>query len=284
MTADELANTLRKREEAIASGKSLAQITEEEAAAALERQTIQDKFNAAILKLQDFFGNLVAGPLGSFLDILSKALNIINYILTPIQMMYDFAMKIGNVIGGWLDSLGVVGKILKVIAGVAIILAAYSAAASVATYIPFVGWALAPIVAAGILGLGFGLLNSKKAGDMVSPADGKTQVSTKEGGLFELSQNDDLVAFPGAAEMANGEGKDNTIGASITGGKGKGEGGMAAAMSAFVSTITSLQQAQITATNSVKAAIDKLYAKDQSINMDGKKVGTTLVQSSYKVA
>ena len=40
MTADELANTLRKREEAIASGKSLAQITAEEAAEALERQTI----------------------------------------------------------------------------------------------------------------------------------------------------------------------------------------------------------------------------------------------------
>jgi hypothetical protein len=36
MTSDELAETLRKREEAIASGKSLAQVTEEEAAKALE--------------------------------------------------------------------------------------------------------------------------------------------------------------------------------------------------------------------------------------------------------
>jgi len=34
------------------------------------------------------------------------------------------------------------------------------------------------------------------AGDMYSPADGKTQVSTKEGGLFELSKNDSLMAFP----------------------------------------------------------------------------------------
>ena len=30
--------------------------------------------------------------------------------------------------------------------------------------------------------------------------------------------------------------------------------------------------------------IDKLYSKDTSINMDGKKVGSTLVQGSYKVA
>jgi len=33
----------------------------------------------------------------------------------------------------------------------------------------------------------------------MSPAKGVTQVSTKEGGLFELSPNDDLIAAPGAA-------------------------------------------------------------------------------------
>ena len=40
----------------------------------------------------------------------------------------------------------------------------------------------------------------------------------------------------------------------------------------------------IAAINEVKASIDRLYSKEQSINMDGKKVGTTLVQGSYKVA
>jgi hypothetical protein len=41
----------------------------------------------------------------------------------------------------------------------------------------------------------------------MSPAkgDGKTRVSTKEGGLFELSPNDDLVAAPGAvSKMSKG--------------------------------------------------------------------------------
>ena len=47
---------------------------------------------------------------------------------------------------------------------------------------------------------------------MFSPADGKTQVSTKEGGLFELSSNDDLVAAPGAANMmANKTKKQNCL-------------------------------------------------------------------------
>jgi hypothetical protein len=40
----------------------------------------------------------------------------------------------------------------------------------------------------------------------------------------------------------------------------------------------------IAAIKEVKASIDRLYAKDQSINMDGTKVGTTLTQGSYKVA
>jgi len=45
-----------------------------------------------------------------------------------------------------------------------------------------------------------------KAGDISSPADGKTRVSTKEGGLFELSSNDDLIAAPGAADALDGRG------------------------------------------------------------------------------
>ena len=94
MTADELANTLTKREQALASGKSLAQVAEEERIAALERQNIQDKFNAAVEKLQSLFGNLMAGPLGSFIDMLSGGLNIVNklgnalsFLATPLKII-----------------------------------------------------------------------------------------------------------------------------------------------------------------------------------------------------
>ena len=42
---------------------------------------------------------------------------------------------------------------------------------------------------------------------MASPADGRTQVSTKEGGLFELSPNDDIAAGPGILDsIASGGG------------------------------------------------------------------------------
>ena len=87
MTSDQLAETLRRREEAIASGKSLQQVTDEEAQKALERTSIQDKFNAAVEKLQSLFGNLMAGPLGSFIDMLSGGLNIINSMMTPLKII-----------------------------------------------------------------------------------------------------------------------------------------------------------------------------------------------------
>jgi hypothetical protein len=104
MTSDQLAETLRRREEAIASGKSLQQITDEEAQKALERTSIQDKFNNAVEKLQSLFGNLMAGPLGGFIDVLSGALSIVNsigsalsFLATPLKAILSLYVGIKGV-------------------------------------------------------------------------------------------------------------------------------------------------------------------------------------------
>lgn len=83
---------------------------------------------------------------------------------------------------------------------------------AVGALIGFILGALAPwkLAGAGIgaawgagIGLGMGALAAGAiakfgtAGDVFSPADGKTQVSTKEGGLYNLSKNDDVIAAPG---------------------------------------------------------------------------------------
>jgi len=114
MTADELSNTLRKREQALASGKSLAQINEEEAKQALERQTIQDKFNAAMLKLQSLIGNILAGPLGGFIDILSGALGIVNEIGHALSFLAT-PLKIA---AGLMGGLWVIGKGMAITEGI----------------------------------------------------------------------------------------------------------------------------------------------------------------------
>jgi len=45
-----------------------------------EQRSVQQKFNDAILKLQDFFGELVAGPVGMFLQVLTDSLTALTSI------------------------------------------------------------------------------------------------------------------------------------------------------------------------------------------------------------
>ena len=257
LTTDQLADQLRKQKLSQETGKSLAQITKEEAIEAEKRQAIQDKFEQTILKLQDVIGNLVAGPLSMFLDGLSTALKIVGYIVKPIEWIASLAELIGEKFGKWSEALGPFSFILKGIAGIAILIAAYGAFAALA-WIPVVGPILGAAAAVAVMAKGFSALSSQKAGDMISPADGKTQVSTKEGGLFELSKNDDLLAGPGLADKTSG------------GGVGGGS-----------IDITPM----VTAINEVKAAIKELMNRPVVVNMDSKQVGTSLVQNaSYKSA
>ena len=108
-----------------------------------------------------------------------------------------------------------------------------------------------------ILGAGaaiYGLIQSFKGDDILS-----------EGGYGKRT----LLAPEGAIRLND---KDTVIAGTNLGG---GEGG---GMSSIDLT------PMIAAINEVKAAVDRLYSKDTSINMDGKAVGSTLVKGTYKAA
>ena len=109
-TSDELANQLKKREIAISQGKSLAQVTKEEADEAAKRQDIQTKFNAAMDKIKSIIGNLVTEELMSFLEILSKGLGYV------VKMVSEFG-KMAATIKGMFGKEG--GKVLGDVAGAA---------------------------------------------------------------------------------------------------------------------------------------------------------------------
>lgn len=264
LTTDELADQLRKQKLAQESGKSLAQITKEEALEAEKRQAVQDKFNQAVLKLQDFFGNLVAGPVGQLLEMLSQALNLINYILTPIQLLFDFAKLIGEAFGGLLDNLGVIGTLLKGIASLAIIYAAYSAYASL-SMIPIVGPVLGGIAAAAIAAAGFAMLNSKKGDDVMSEGGyGKRTLLAPEGAI-KLNDKDTVIA---GTDLGGGGG---------LGGVDRDKGSMGGSSIDITPMVTAI--------NEVKAAVRELMNRPVIINMDSKQVGSSLVQNaSYKSA
>jgi hypothetical protein len=258
LSSDKLAEQLKRQKLAVDSGKSYAEITAEEAKKAEERQNIQDKFNAAVLKLQDFFGNLVAGPLGSFLDILSKALPLITSIATVFGTIYTIqkaavmleSLKLGFQVAyasskvGELTTQGALniakGEELATQIGIA-------AAWAIANPIP----ALAGLLIAG----GIGAAVYSQMSDGVIGPGAETIVSGPEGSI-QLNKNDSLIA-----------------GTDLFGGKKESMASPSLDLTPMIAAI-----------NSVKASVDRLYSKDTSINMDGKKVGTTLTQSSYKVA
>ena len=258
LSADQLSDQLQKQQQAIASGKSLAQITEEEAKTALERQAVQDKFNQAVLKLQDFFGNLVAGPLGGFLDILTKALPLVTSIATVFTGIYAVqkgiaaieSLKLGYGVAtlaaksGELTKTYALGLMKKQELATQIGIAAAWAVAN--WPVALLGLAAAGAVTAGIYAL-------TTADDMIQPGYGKRTLVGPEGAIA-LNDKDTIIA---GTNLSGGE-KQLMPSVDLT--------------------------PMVAAINEVKAAVDRLYNKNTSINMDSKAVGSTLVQGSYKLA
>jgi len=115
--------------------------------------------------------------------------------------------------------------------------------------------ALGAAAAVGIGALAYSTMG--KAGDINSPADGKTQISTKEGGLFELSPNDDIVAAPGASAAM----------------KVATQGG---------ENISSAKLEQLQ--SQTNTLLSQLLSKDASIKMDSEELGTAISLNNYEIS
>jgi hypothetical protein len=174
-TAAEAYNRLKK--EGLSDAQIAVRLGDEELANQLKSQSVQEKFNASVEKLKEIFVSL-AGPI---LQIVSPFMDLIGYLaeskailLTMQTVLTALAVK------------SVITAISSIFTGSAILGPAGLIAAGVGT--------------AALMGY---IASAKSVGDMYSPADGKTQVSTKEGGLFELSPNDDFMAAPGLKDKIN---------------------------------------------------------------------------------
>ena len=122
--------------------------------------------------------------------------------------------------------------------------------------------------AAGIAYL-YSISKPKKAGDMMGAANGKTQVSTAEGGLFELSSNDQFVAAPGIADAAkaSNKSKSNPVVVESTGG-----GNSVKELNAIAGTLKSLVNINT-----------KIANKNSTIELAGEKVGAGIAQSERQI-
>ena len=98
------------------------------------------------------------------------------------------------------------------------------------------------------------------AGDVISPAKGKTQISTKEGALLELSDNDDVLAGPGIA------------------GGGGSSGAVLVGIAMGISTTNFMLRQVLNQDLEIRNAL--VAAIDQSSKEVGKQAGKSFVQGT----
>ena len=232
--------------DAIDKGLDITNMTKEQLAQETKKIAAQNEQQGQLARMQNAFMGIVATVGGVLSPLLEGVASVLNLILLPINAAAEGLAHMAGFLKENLDIalvfLGVLGaiyakKVATVLvsqyenAAMVVRLALTNRAAlaekkgllakiasmainafnSIAGYIPIIGPVLGAVAAAGALAYGYSLYS--KAGDVMSPADGKTRISTKEGGLFELSKNDDLMAGPGLAGGASGGGGGGSLSA-----------------------------------------------------------------------
>jgi hypothetical protein len=199
-----------KAEKAIEQGLDISQIKEGELETQIKAFSVQQEQQAALEKINNLFMGIVS-TVGSSLVPLLEAMSAI---LEPIGFVVSGIFNALNSIPGLLPGIIAGFSTLYLISKKKAIQERISAISSI-----FAGNAkFGPIgliaAAAGVGALLSFLSKPESIGDINSPASGKTVVSTKEGGLFELSPNDDLIAAPGISSAMN-RGGTSTEGSNI---------------------------------------------------------------------
>jgi hypothetical protein len=188
-------------EDAISKGLDITNINKENLALETEKFASQQEQQSQLDSLNNSFSAIVATVGTALTPLLQALIPIMSLIAVPIQVMAE-GIKF------FVDHLAIGVPLLAAyvtyltIANRKAIIGAITETWKSFTAIP-AGLGI-PLAITAIAGL-YSMISqaSTKVGDVASPAMGKTQVSTKEGGLFELSPNDDLVAAPGAISKLN---------------------------------------------------------------------------------
>ena len=224
--------------DAIDKGLDITNMTKEQLAEETKKIAAQNEQQGQLARMQNAFMGIVATVGGTLSPLLEGLAGLLNLVLMPINAA---AEGLSHMVGFLKENLDVALVLVGTFATMFTILnatmllkkaslaldvvkeafekrgLAFSikslfpliakmamSAFSAVGGIPVVGPVLGAAAAAGAFMLGKSYMS--KVGDVMSPADGKTRISTKEGGLFELSANDDLMAGPGLAGAVGGGG------------------------------------------------------------------------------
>jgi hypothetical protein len=162
----------------------------------LNQATASEKMQASQEKINELFTAFGA----MFAPIVDMFANVAGFIMESKLAMGVLAAIAGGLVG-----------VLSAMAAksiVSAISAIFTGAASLGPFgIPLAMGGVAALIGA----IAAGASAATAVGDVMSPSSGKTMVSTKEGGLYELSKNDDLVAAPGAIERMKNSGSTTVV-------------------------------------------------------------------------
>jgi phosphoserine phosphatase len=211
----------KRAEEAINAGLDITNMNDKQLMQEVEKAAAQKEMASTISDIENSFKGILATVGGALLPVFE----LLGFALKPVM----FILKM------------ITQAIAFIIDGIMWVLKKIPFVSAIADGLSSVMEFNIPTVAS----LDGGLTSATAAGDVISPANGQTMISTKEGGLLKLSSNDDVVAAPGAANAIGG-------------------GGNLAALSAPLNAMI----------GEIKALRADLAAGKISVNMDGVKVSS----------
>ena len=200
----------KNAEAAVKAGLDLTNVNDEQLKQKTDEFIKGQKINGQITDLENSFKGIVATVGGALTPLFTALGPILQAVLLPVELMakgfgtmVHFVKEYSGILGTIAAIMGTIyayqkGVVLYQRSEAVLRLLNMRRAAATASLTALSNPAKA-LIGLGVASLVVGAAASMMAGDIKSPADGKTQVSTKEGGLFTLSPNDDLVAAPGAA-------------------------------------------------------------------------------------
>lgn len=197
-------------DDAISKGLDITNINADQLAQETQKFAAQQEQQKQLDQMINQFKGIAAQVGGALVPLLQSIVPIFTAIMTPITWI---SKLIGEMIGNMKILIPLAAALTYALAPSPFQIGKMvgsTIAKIVGTFadIPFgIGIPLGIAAVAGFISLMSKASSAAPAGDINSPADGKTQISTKEGGLFELSKNDDLIAAPGLSKsVANTSG------------------------------------------------------------------------------
>jgi len=188
----------------------------EEGYETLEQQaSVQDRIKAMTEKISEVFATMAPVVL-TIADAIMLIVEPISMIFQLVGAIGDGFTWIGEKIGALIPNLGIVGDILRVIAGIGIVYAAYMTYAAVAAALAatVVGGFLAPvagaIAAAAVTAAGFGLLSGiSAADDLMSTPTGNSgygdRILVGPEGAYAFNNRDTIQASTQGSPTSGGE-------------------------------------------------------------------------------